>query len=107
MGKRLLVDRIVGVFCLDGVTHHPPSFRAIGVHLGGLHAVTKLRHCYQQSSTQERPAKEECFQQDSVALCNQIRTIDIEERVEDQLGVLSDKKLREIEKAVQVALDFI
>lgn len=52
-------------------------------------------------------SSEECLPDDSLALCSQIRVVDIDERVDEHIGELSTKKLREIEKAVQVVLDFI
>ena len=42
---------------------------------------------------------------DSVALLNQIRTID-KQRLVKKLGVLKDKTMAQIDKAVQISLDF-
>jgi len=42
---------------------------------------------------------------DSVALLNQIRTID-KRRLVKKLGVLKDKTMAQIDKAVQISLDF-
>jgi len=42
--------------------------------------------------------------EDSVALCNQIRVIDVEDREDGYIGDLSNTKLREIERAVEVVI---
>jgi len=46
----------------------------------------------------------ECVPEDSVALCNQIRVIDVEDREDGYIGDLSNTKLREIERAVEVVI---
>jgi len=47
----------------------------------------------------------ECLTQDSIALCNQLRVVDVDERFLDCIGEISPKKMREIEKGLQVVLD--
>lgn len=50
------------------------------------------------------PGGSECLEEDSIALCTQIRAVDIDERLLDKLGEISPKKLREIEAGVLVCL---
>jgi hypothetical protein len=53
LGKGLLVDRLLaGVVSTAFLTIHRHSDQQ-GRHLAGLHTMTRLRHRYQQSSTQE------------------------------------------------------
>ena len=47
---------------------------------------------------------DECFPKDSVALCAQVRTIDVADRLEDKIGELSRSKLRELEAGLQSSL---
>ena len=41
---------------------------------------------------------------DSIALCRQIRVVDVEERILDRIGEMPNLKLREIEASVEVVL---
>lgn len=41
---------------------------------------------------------------DSIALCRQIRVVDVEERLLDKIGEMPNLKLREIEASVEVVL---
>jgi mRNA interferase MazF len=52
-------------------------------------------------------ARETCFEEDSIALCKQIRVVDIDERFDGKLGTLSPKKMREVSRGVEVALDLL
>lgn len=49
----------------------------------------------------------ECLPDDSVALCTQLRVVDIDIRVGDKIGEISSVKLREIERCVEVVLDLM
>lgn len=44
---------------------------------------------------------------DSVALCSHIQVVDSQERILNEMGELSQSKLREIENAVQVTLGLL
>jgi len=52
-------------------------------------------------------AGDTCFPEDSVALCRQIRVIDIDKRLGDKLGELPPVKMRELSRAVEVTLDLL
>ena len=42
--------------------------------------------------------------EDSVALCNQIRTVSIEHRVTDSIGAIPDGRMAEVERAIEYSL---
>lgn len=48
----------------------------------------------------------ECVPNDSIAMCTQLRVVD-NDRFDEKIGELSKSKLREVEKATQVALDLL
>jgi len=48
--------------------------------------------------------KESGLEKDSVAQCNQIRTIDAERRIIKQIGYISEQKMREINLALKIQL---
>lgn len=50
------------------------------------------------------PSNGTCMHNDSIALCHQLRVVDVNERFGEQLGELGEKKMREIERAIEVAL---
>lgn len=55
--------------------------------------------------TEARISKEEgSLKEDSVALCNQIRTISIEDRVLKKLGSLKPETMRKVDEAVKTSL---
>ena len=49
-------------------------------------------------------AKECALEQDSVALCSQIRTVSVEQRVVDNLGSVPDERMAEVETALEYSL---
>jgi len=51
-------------------------------------------------------SSQECVPEDSIAMCTQLRVAD-DNRFDGKIGELSKPKLREIEKATQVALDLL
>lgn len=50
------------------------------------------------------PSNGTCMHNDSIALCHQLRVVDVDERIENRLGKLEEKKMREIERAIEIAL---
>lgn len=50
------------------------------------------------------PSDGTCMDNDSIALCHQIRVVDVAERFGERMGELEEKKMREIERAIEVAL---
>ena len=47
----------------------------------------------------------ECpLREDSVALCSQIRTVSIEHRIEEVLGVIPDDRMNEVDTALEYSL---
>lgn len=42
--------------------------------------------------------------QDSVVLLNQIRTVSIKHRVDQKIGELSDRKMEEVDRALEISL---
>ena len=53
------------------------------------------------SQTKDEMAK------DSVAQCNQIRTIDAEKRIIKRIGRIREQKMREIDQALRIHLDLL
>ncbi|WP_135366045.1 type II toxin-antitoxin system PemK/MazF family toxin [Halosimplex halophilum] len=50
------------------------------------------------------PAEECALREDSVALCSQIRTVSIEERVTEVIGSIPDERLDEVDRALEYSL---
>ncbi|QLH81171.1 type II toxin-antitoxin system PemK/MazF family toxin [Halosimplex pelagicum] len=50
------------------------------------------------------PAEECALGEDSVALCSQIRTVSIEQRVTDVIGSIPDERLDEVDSALEYSL---
>jgi len=50
------------------------------------------------------PAAESPLREDSVALCNQIRTVSIEHRITDAPGAVPDARMEEIDAALEYSL---
>ena len=47
---------------------------------------------------------ESALEKDSVAQCNQIRTIDAERRIIKQIGHINEQKMKEIDRALKIQL---
>lgn len=52
----------------------------------------------------ELRAGEEAVDKDSVVLLNQIRTVDVDERIVTKFGEVSGEKMAEIDRAIEVSL---
>lgn len=50
------------------------------------------------------PAEECALREDSVALCSQIRTVSIDERIRDRIGSIPDERLSEVDRALEYSL---
>lgn len=50
-------------------------------------------------------ASESCLDKDSVAQCNQIRTVSIHHRIQRKLGSISDNKINQVDKAIKISLE--
>jgi mRNA interferase MazF len=50
------------------------------------------------------PADECALQEDSVALCSQLRTISIEHRITETLGSIPQERLEEVDTALEYSL---
>lgn len=50
------------------------------------------------------PADECALQEDSVAICSQIRTVSMEHRLVDTIGSLSDERMDEVDTALEYSL---
>ena len=50
------------------------------------------------------PAEECALREDSVALCTQIRTVSIDERIRDRIGSIPDERLSEVDRALEYSL---
>ena len=50
------------------------------------------------------PADECALKEDSVALCSQIRTVSIHERIRDRIGSIPDERLSEVDRALEYSL---
>lgn len=71
--------------------------------------VTIVATCTSKSEAEypievELPSSTEDVDEDSVVQLNQLRTVDINARLEGQIGEVSELKMREIEKALKVSL---
>ena len=53
------------------------------------------------------PASSEPVRDDSVAQTNQIRVVSVQHRCEDKMGEISQRKMREIERALQFTLGML
>lgn len=53
------------------------------------------------------PQAECALDQDTVAICSQIRTISIEHRITDNLGGIPDERLAEVDEALRYSLGLI
>lgn len=49
-------------------------------------------------------AEESHLREDSVALCSQIRTVSIEDRIETVIGSIPDERMREVDTALEYSL---
>lgn len=49
-------------------------------------------------------ADESCLEKDSVAQCNQIRTVSIQHRIQNKLGTLPNKKMEQVNRAIKISL---
>lgn len=49
-------------------------------------------------------AKDCALEQDSVALCSQIRTVSVEQRIVDNLDSIPDESMKEVDKALEYSL---
>ena len=47
------------------------------------------------------PADECALREDSVALCSQIRTVSIDERIRDRIGSIPDERLSEVDRVLE------
>jgi len=47
------------------------------------------------------------LKEDSVALCSQIRTVSVEHRIKENLGQVSDERMREIDTALEYSLGLV
>ena len=50
------------------------------------------------------PAEECALRDDSVALCSQIRTVSIEHRISENLGLIPDERMDEVDTALEYSL---
>ena len=50
------------------------------------------------------PAEESNLQEDSVAVCSQIRTVSIEQRIKTVIGSIPDKRMSEVDTALEYSL---
>jgi mRNA interferase MazF len=55
----------------------------------------------------ELRAEDTPVKEDSVALCNQIRTVSIEHRIEAKFGTIDDRGMADIEHAIEVSLGLL
>lgn len=53
------------------------------------------------------PASSEPVKNDSVAQTNQIRVVSVKHRIKDKMGEISQRKMREIERALQFTLGML
>ncbi|QSG11938.1 Toxin-antitoxin addiction module toxin componentMazF (an endoRNAse) [Halapricum desulfuricans] len=50
------------------------------------------------------PADESPLREDSIALCNQIRTVAVEERIAENIGPVPDARMAEVDTALEYSL---
>lgn len=81
----------------DSDNHSATTTVIVPTTRGGPDEATHLNQVFLSEGTAGLPY-------DSVALCRQIRAIDIEDRVDEKIGDLPNEKLRVIESAVSVSL---
>lgn len=78
--------------------------------LGNEHAATTIVVPFTTAQGESYPfvvlvrESEGPLREDSLALCNQIRTISIEERITENIGSIHDDRLKEVDKALEYSL---